>query len=271
MKKIILPLLLLCLTYNCEDVIEVEVPVDQPRLVVDALIRIDDIQNPTVAVRIATSVTSSFFENVSPAQLDNISLLNSQSNIEIPLTEQTPGSGVYARDIATDFLTSGQVNLKISFNGQLYEASTTFVPSVPIDSLIQGTNTLFSNDETEIILSFTDTPNSVDFYLFDFNFDEYLVSEDTFYPGQPFQFSYFYEPGLSPDTRLEIGILGIDEPFYNYMTQLIVQAGGDQGPFQTPAATVKGNIVNMTDPNNFALGYFAVSQVFTSTLVIEER
>lgn len=271
MKKIFLLMLFLCLSYACEDVIEVDVPIDQPRLVVDALVRISNVQNPTTVVRILASQTSSFFEDVSPAQLDEISLVNTQSNIELQLTEETVGSGIYRRDIATDFLTSGQLVLKINFDNQLYEAATSFVPSAPIDNLVQGTSTLFTDDETEIIISFTDTPDRVDFYLFDFNFDEYLVSEDTFYPGQSFQFSYFYEPGLTPDTELEIGIMGADEPFYNYMTQLIVQAGGDQGPFQTPAATVKGNIVNITNPDNFALGYFALSELFTSTLIIEEQ
>ena len=53
------------------------------------------------------------------------------------------------------------------------------------------------------------------------------------------------------------------------MNQLIVQSGGDQGPFQTPAATVKGNIINTTNADNFALGYFAIGQVFNDTLIIE--
>lgn len=271
MKKVFYSILLLCLSYGCQDVIEVQVPIDQPRLVVDALLRIDDIQNLTTVVRITTSITSSFFGEIAPAQLDQISMVNIQTGIELQLTEETVGSGVYRRDIATEFLTSGQLLLKIIYNGQLYEARTNFVPSVPIDNLVQGTNTLFTNDETEIIISFTDAPDRVDFYLFDFDFDEYLVSEDTFYPGQSFQFSFFYDPGLEPSTELEVGILGVDEPFYNYMTQLIVQAGGDQGPFQTPAATVKGNIINTMNPDNFALGYFAISEIFTSTLVIEEK
>lgn len=271
MKKIFLSIVFSCLLFACQDVIEVEVPVDQPRLVVDALIRVNNIQTTITSVSVVTSVTSSFFDDIAPAQLDAISIVNTQTNTEIQLTEESAGSGIYLNDVATEFLISGPLQLKMEYNGQSYEADTSFVPSSPIDNLIQGTSTLFTNDETEIIISYTDTPGREDFYLFDFDFDEYLVSEDTFYPGQSFQFSYFYEPGLEPETLLKVGILGVDEPFYNYMTQLIVQAGGDQGPFQTPAATVKGNIINTTNPDNFALGYFSVSEIFTSTLVIEER
>ena len=271
MKKSLYILFLIFLSFGCQDAIEVQVPVDNPRLVIDALIRIEDIENPTTTVRIKATVTSSFFDEVSPAELNNISITNTVLGSQLVLDEEAPGSGIYRRDISTDLLTFGELLLSINFENQEYEARTAFVPSVPIDSLAQGTSTLFTGDETEVLISFTDAPDRVDFYLFDFDFDEYLVSEDTFYPGQPFQFSYFYDPGPEPGTELEIGILGVDEPFYNYMTQLIVQSGGDQGPFQTPAATVKGNIVNMTNPDNFALGYFAVSETFTSTLVIEEK
>jgi hypothetical protein len=53
------------------------------------------------------------------------------------------------------------------------------------------------------------------------------------------------------------------------MNQLIVQSGGDQGPFQTPAATVRGNIINTNNLDNFALGYFAVCQEYVETIVLE--
>ncbi|WKX75387.1 hypothetical protein [Zobellia laminariae] len=83
---------------------------------------------------------------------------------------------------------------------------------------------------------------------------------------------------------IDISILGVDRAFYNYMNQIIVQSGGDQGPFQTPSATVRGNILNVTniedlsdldnlassiDQENFALGYFAVCQTFTKSITIE--
>ena len=163
----------------------------------------------------------------------------------------------------------GILRLDIIYNNERYVSHTSFVPTVPIDQLAQGDETLFSGDETEVIISYTDVPDRVDFYLFDFDFNEYLVSEDTFYPGQSFEFSYFYDGELSSGQEVQIGILGIDKEFYNYMNQLIVQSGGDQGPFQTPSATVRGNIVNLDNPENFPLGYFAVAQIYSSVLVIE--
>jgi hypothetical protein len=67
------------------------------------------------------------------------------------------------------------------------------------------------------------------------------------------------------------------------MNQIIVQSGGDQGPFQTPAATVRGNIINISgiDNNeifdnversdNFALGYFAIIEEYKDSIIITDN
>ena len=76
--------------------------------------------------------------------------------------------------------------------------------------------------------------------------------------------------------------MGVDEDFYTYMDQLILQSEEDFGPFETPALTVRGNFINATnidnnnnfdnlnDINNFALGYFAIVQEYKETLVVQE-
>ncbi len=270
MRKITSSIVFFILLYACQDVIEVEVPIDEPRLVIDALIRIDDIAQPTAFVQIKASITSSFFSETQPTALTSIVLTNTQSGDNETLTSSQE-FGLYTKEVPMQLLTEGDLELSILYNGQNYLAKTKFVPSVPIDNLEQGNGTLFTGTETEVILTFRDAPDRTDFYLFDFDFSQYLVSEDTFYPGQSFQFSYFYDQDLLPGREVTISILGVDEPFYNYMNQLILQSGGDQGPFQTPAATVKGNIINTSDSTNFALGYFAVCQSFTDSLMIEER
>ncbi|NHF59338.1 DUF4249 family protein [Flavobacteriaceae bacterium TP-CH-4] len=278
--------LLLVIT-SCEDVIEVDTPSEPPRLAIDGLIRISDTTATAQTVRIKAELTSSFFGEVSPANLESISITNLDyvpsgpldSNVR-QLTEVVPG--VYESNINTRFLVEGELNLSITHEGQRYLAITEFAPSSPIDEVSQGDGTLFGGEETEVIISFTDDAERNDYYLFDFDFDEYLVTEDEFYNGQTFEFSYFYDDDVIPGMEVEISILGIDESFYNYMNQLIVQAdSGSQGPFQTPSATVRGNIINVTnidnidtfdnveDSNNFALGYFAVSQTFSQSLTIE--
>jgi len=285
MKKIYSILFMALLFVGCEDVVEIEVPQTPPRLSIDGLVRLDASQAITT-VQIKASLTSSFFENVTPAELNSISIINPDYEPTSPLDSQALGlvevaPGIYEGSKGTIFFTEGELQLAIEHEDQRYLALTRFIPSSPIISLEQGDGTLFSGNETEIEVTFTDDVDRDDFYLVDLDFGDYLVTEDEFYNGQTFKFSYFYDDGVQAGREINISLLGVDEPFYNYMNQLIVQAGGDQGPFQTPSATVRGNIINITEidninsfdnvenSDNFALGYFAVCQTFTETIVVE--
>lgn len=288
MKRFLVTFSALVLFVSCEDVIEVETPSEPPRLIVDGLIRIDTSEAITTA-RIRISNSSSFFDEINEVSADLVQIQNLDYNPSdnptatntITLTEVAPG--LYEASVASRFFTTGRLDLYIDYNNENYYGTTKFVPSVPFEKLEQGTESLFSNEETEVIVSFKDNGERNDFYILDFDFNEYLVTEDEFYQGQTFEFSYFYDDGLEVGTELNISILGADEGFYNYMNQVIVQSGGSQGPFQTPAATVRGNIFNITGIDNisllenversdsFALGYFAVVQEYKQSLVIEEN
>ena len=264
---------------GCEDVVEIDTPTEPPRLSVDALIRIDE-SEPITNVVVKVNLTSSFFGDTEAADLDEIRILNPDYIPTGPSDEKfialtKTGAGRYEASKNTSFFTDGTLELSIIHGDNRYLAITTYVPAVPIDSLVQGEGELFTGDETEIRVAFTDNSARDDFYLFDFDFNEYLVTDDGFYQGQTFEFSYFYDEDVKPGMEINIDLLGIDEPFFNYMNQLIVQAGGDQGPFQTPSATVRGNITNVTSSdnienrNNFGLGYFSVCQTFSKSIVIE--
>ncbi len=285
MKKIFSIFCLTLLFLGCEDVVDIDTPVTPPRLFIDALLRLD-INETTTTIRVEAGTTSSFFDAVNPAELTNISLLNvdyePSSALDqnfVVFSEVSPG--VYEGSKSTNFFTSGELQLFIEHEGQRYLARTEYVPGSPISSLEQGDDTLFSGNETEVEISFEDNGERDDFYLLDLDFGDYLVTEDEFYNGQTFNFSYFYDEEVEAGTEINISILGVDEQFYNYMNQITVQAGGDQGPFQTPSATVRGNIINITnidninsfdnveDSNNFALGYFAVCQTFSDSIIIE--
>lgn len=281
-------LLLGALMFSCQDVIEVDLPTEEPRLIVDALVRVDTTQAFTEVI-VKVSETSSFFESIPPANLRQITL----SNLDLPgggidppvLEEEIPGSGIYSKVFDTNYLTEGRLFLQIDFEDKFFVASAEFVPTVPFDSLVQGDEILFDEDDTEVIVTFTDNGEREDFYLFDFDFGNYLVTDDKFYQGQQFEFSYFYDgqdDKLSPGDEVNISIMGVDEDFFNYMNQLILATEEDFGPFDVPSVTVRGNIINATDidnidnfdnvenANNFALGYFAVVQEYRETLTIEE-
>lgn len=290
-------ILLLVALLSCEDVIDVEVPTEEPRLNVNALLKVD-ISQPFVPVEVKVSLTNNFFEEIPVTKAESIVILMEEldedgivvRSFSSSLAEKVPNTGIYAPDpnfssdqrIPTVILQDNiDFSLIIRHNGRTYLAKTKYVPTNPIDTLLQGNGSLFSGDETEVIITFTDDFVRDDFYLFDFDFGEYLVTEDEFYKGQQFEFSYFYDREFESGRELEISIVGVDEELYNYMNQLIVQSGETQGPFQTPVATVRGNIFDVTNldnidvfdnvdqPNVFPLGYFGIVQEYKRTLTIK--
>ncbi|VXC33582.1 DUF4249 domain-containing protein [Maribacter litoralis] len=300
MKRYILITLSIVLFISCEDVIDVELPENDTRLIVNGVIRVDESQE-FLPIEIVVSESSSFFDENTTATIESAIIYYGTPSPDAPeilegggvsnLAELEPGSGKWVPDpnfdadqrIRVSSIDEGDVfQLIIQTSEEQYFATTTYVKSVPIDSLEQGDETLFSGDETEVIVSFTDRADSDDFYVLDLDFGEFLVTEDEFYQGQTFIFSYFYDNDLAINTSsvVNISLLGADEQFYNYMNQIIVQSGGDQGPFQTPAATVRGNIINITGidndeivdnverSDNFALGYFAIVEEYTDSITI---
>ncbi len=258
---------------SCEDVIEVQVPTEEPRLIIDAVIRVDTTQ-PITNVSVKVSETASFFDSPQPVTLEQITLAN-QILLENPL-----GSGIYSRDVSTLSLMQEDLFLAIDYNDQIFAAFTDFATSVPIDTLQQGAGGLVDN-ETELIIGFTDSPDMDNYYLFDFDLAQFSTSQDQFYQGQPFEFSYFYEDAIESGTELEISLMGVTEEFYRYMEKINEQTDTGFGVFETPAITVKGNILNASDiqtisdlseanlETNFPLGYFAVVQEYKRTIIIQ--
>jgi hypothetical protein len=287
-KTLLFSLLAGILTWGCEDVIEVDLPDQDTRLVVDGLIRVDA-SEAFVPVEIRLSLSSNFFEDNSPTSAEEVLITYEEfqdgvviSQGSSTLAETSPGTGVYIPDpnagsdqrIPTSILDRDLLfTLHIRHEDRLYLAQTSYVPTVPINSVRQGSGTLFGEDETEVVINFTDQPDVTNYYVFDFGFGEYLVSEDEFYKGQEFEFSYFYDQRFESETILEISILGADQSFFQYMDQLIVQSGDTQGPFQTPVSAVRGNVFEVADdigqPASFPLGYFALVQEEKGQVVLE--
>ena len=299
MKKIYFLLPVIAFLFGCEDVIEVDLPETETRLVIDGIIRLDTSQT-FAQVEVKVHETSGFFEENIPADLESAAIYYGLPLEGSPdlfeqlfwsnLAESEPGSGIYIPDptfssdqrIPISVVEPGFVfQLIISHKGRRYFASTPYSQTVPIDNLEQGDETLFDENDTEMKVTITDRPNERNYYVFDFDFGEFLAVDDQFIDGQQFEFSYFYQKDLVAGDQAEISILGADQQFFNYIDLLMEQTLDDGGVFETPATTVRGNIFDITDINNidlfdsveqpdiFPLGYFAVVQEYKQTITIE--
>ena len=299
MRKLVLFSIILPFMMGCEEVIDVDVPEGETRLIVNGVLRVDETQE-FVPVEIKVTESSIFFEDNPIARIESAVIFYGTPNPDAPeiledmgvsnLSELEPGSGIWVPDptfdrdqrIRVSAIEEGDVFfLFLEYNNSRYAASTAYVKSVPIDTIEQGNGTLFGDDETEIVVTFTDTPDTQDYYVVDFGFNEFLALEDEFVDGQAFEFSYFYGQEFQQGKELTVSLLGADQNFFNYMDLIIEQTQDTGGVFQTPVATVRGNIFDVTGldndeifdnverPNNFALGYFAIVEEYQKTLIIE--
>jgi hypothetical protein len=75
---------------------------------------------------------------------------------------------------------------------------------------------------------------------------------------------------LTEGDIVTFNLFGVDEDFYNFMVVLLQQIDdGGGGPFETQPATVKGNILNITNEDNFPLGYFRISEMSTLEYTVQ--
>ena len=284
MKRLLIILSVLSLIWSsCQEVITVELPNLEPKLIVDALIRIDTTISSTL-VTVSIRQTSDFFGEISPVSVDQITMSNLDNpgnNTDQVLDETEPGSGIYQQFFSTEELARDRWFLQINYQDEFYVAESLMQYSVPIDQLTIGDGSLFSGDVTELLVRYSDIGGREDYYLFDYGNDDFFASEDVFYDGQQFEFSYFYDEQFNPGDTLTVSIMGIDRNFFNYMNLLREQSEGGFGPFATPAVSVRGNLINATDinnndnynnvndPDNYALGYFAIVQEYKGFIVVE--
>ncbi|GAA4971427.1 DUF4249 family protein [Algibacter aquimarinus] len=271
MKNIIYILFIgFCLT-SCEDVIDVDLETAQTRLVIDAALNWEKGttgNNQTIKL----SLTAPFFDDVIPPATGATVFVTDNFNNTFNFIEDA-NSGVYQNNTFIPVL-NRDYNLTVVYNSETYTATETLLPVVPIEFVEQNNEGGFSGEETEIEAYYTDPENIENHYLFEFrrvdkNILDLEVYDDEFTDGNQI-FAFYSDEDIEAGEELEIRNLGISGPFYEFMNILLQQTDDDSGdPFETQPASVRGNCVNQTNPDNYPLGYFRASEVSVFTYIIE--
>ena len=62
----------------------------------------------------------------------------------------------------------------------------------------------------------------------------------------------------------------MQKQYYKFLEILLSISGNNGGgPFQAPPVTVRGNILNTTNPDDFPFGYFNLSEIDSKTYTIQ--
>jgi effector-binding domain-containing protein len=272
--------ILLCLfTWSCTDVIDVEVQNAAPRLVIEASI---DWEKGTIGNEqlITLSQTVPYFDELTANEVvgASVKITNDTSGEEFVFTDQNDGT--YTTDSFVPVF-GNAYTLEVVYNGETYLAQETMISVVDIAEINQSVEDGFNDEALELNVLFNDPEDEENFYLFRFQEEGDLLPElldisDEFTNGN--QMTIFYEKEEDEDINQEefesgdivaIKFHGISERYYNYIRLLIEQYESVGDPFSTTPVPLKGNCTNPENPDNYAFGYFRLSETVTTSYTFE--
>lgn len=256
---------------SCEDVVDVKLDTASPKLVIEAAINWEKGTNGRQQV-IKLSTTTGYFDQVIPVVSGAVVSIKNSKNQRFNFIEFNK-TGSY---ICNDFrpAINEQYTLTIVSRGNTYTATETLKAVSPITRIEQKNNGGFTGKDIEVRAYYTDPADEQNYYLFKYIYSNkvtsiYYASEDKFYQGNEF-YSITDDEDLKTGDEIEVTHYGISKQYFNYMNILVSIAGSNAGgPFQSPPATVKGNIINTTDKSNYPLGYFSLSESDTQKYKVE--
>lgn len=278
MKKInsyIFSLLALFSVVSCEDVVNVNLDTTNPKLVIDASIKWQKGELGNIQT-IKLSTTTDYYSNIIPAATGaSVSIINLSADASIIYTFTEEGTtGNY---VCTNFnpIINNNYQLTVVYNGQTYQSTSMLMATPTIEFAEQSMIPGFGGEEVvQLKFYYQDDPTEDNFYLIgaknsNIVFPEYGVVTDEFFQGN-LMFGLYIDDKLKPGDVVDYSLQGITEKYNNYMNKLLSIAGSDGGsPFATPPATLRGNITNLTNPDNYPLGYFHLSEIDTGSYTIE--
>lgn len=245
---------------SCEDVIELDLNEAAPRLVIDATIELNE--DGTTNAEVLLTRSAGFYEENNPVVTDaQVSVTDENGTV---FNFNHTGLGLYTNRLL-QVQPDTQYTLSIVDQGETYTATQQLFSTVPIVDVQQETISGLGDDFLRLTALYDDPVGLGDFYLFEYKdaLNEQIdIGDDEFSDGNRAPTIFFledFEEGIIGNFK----VMGIDQRCFTFYDTLIQQtADGGGGPFDTQPATVRGNIVNSTNPENFPFGYFRISQVF---------
>lgn len=273
MKKVLLLLVFFISLFftGCEEVVDVNLDSAPPKLVIEAAI---NWEKGTTGVQqtIKLTMSTGYFENQIPVVSGATIFVTNSQDQKFNFTE-VPKTGRY---VCTNFkpVINEEYSLTVISNGNTYTAKETMKSVAPITRTEQNNEGGFTGKDIEVKAFYNDPAGESNYYLYKYVYSDkvastFYVDEDKFFQGNEF-FSISDDDELEVGDEIEITHIGISQQYYNYMNILVSIAGNNVGgPFQSPPATVRGNITNTTDKANYPLGYFSLSETDTKKYIIE--
>lgn len=260
---------------SCEEVVDVDLETATAKLVIDASIKWEKGTSGNEQ-KIKLTTTTDYYSSTIPVATGAVVTVTN-TTLSTPVTYQFIEDGQTGEYNCTNFapIIGNSYTLNVVYKGQNYTSTSIFMATPVITRTEQSIKPGFEGkDVYEIKFYFQDNGNQDNFYIVgaknkNIAYPEYGVIDDNFFQGNE-MFALYRNEKMEKGDVIEFSLQEITEKYSNYMIKLLSIAGSDGGnPFATPPATLRGNIINQTNSDNYPYGFFHLSEIDSDTYTIQ--
>ncbi|MCF6307822.1 MAG: DUF4249 domain-containing protein [Flavobacteriaceae bacterium] len=266
------------IAFSCTDVVDITVPTEASRLVIGASLdweKGSSGNNQTIKLSLSTP----FYDTTpNPVTGASVKVENATNGDVFIFEDQQDGNYTISNFVP---IINNSYNLEVIYNNETYIAQETLSPVTEITKIEQSLLGGSDEEELDLTIYFDDPADETNFYYITFLegsdlFPTRVVLSDEFFNGN--EVSIFYEETeadeedeILPGDTVDIYLYSISEEYYNFTHRLIEQSDNAANPFATIPTRLKGNCINPENPDNYAFGYFRVTETDYRLYTFEEQ
>lgn len=284
MKKLLAIFFVAMSLISCRDAIELDLPDNDPLLVVNGVI------TDTIPVQVQVLTSAPYFSGETPGVSD-ATVLVFENGIQIDsLIESDTAAGYYYGSTVGYVGGVYSIEVQIGSNNAQFESGTwvsveeELKRCPPIDSFYSEyrEGSLFQPEGYYVAAHFHEAAGKGDYYRIRAWRNDSLLNT-------PFDLQYFSDefadglnynndplPAFTLDgpkpvgTTYKIELGGITPEYFDFLDILRQQTAQVGGTFDPPPAAIIGNIHRKGDPSDYALGYFNATKVnYAETVIVQ--
>ncbi|HLV51624.1 MAG TPA: DUF4249 family protein [Flavobacterium sp.] len=252
---------------SCEEDIVLDFDKTVPKLVIEANIFAEE----SIYNKIHLSTTTDYYSNIYPSIDDaQVVIKDLSENVDYPFLNI--GNGDFSN---LNFNPKNGISyeLTVVYKDEVYKAVSTPLQAPEITDIQQTENNNMGGDWYEFRFYYQDNPDEENYYLsqmiaptsvsfgtWNDQFDNGNLTSDLF---------IFLKEDVESGDTLYYAINSINKDYYNYLSKILSISGSATNPFASPMGTIKGNIVNQTNKDNHALGYFHIAKRNYYTYIVK--
>ena len=269
---------------SCDEEVDLTLPAAPERLIVEG--RVEKIIGETdYQQQVTLSTLNDFFDQSQTPRVTDaqVSVRDSEGNI----FNYSPDPAVPGRYFNDELRgeTGETYTLTIQWRDETYEATETLRAVPALDSVYQKfeEENTFEDGGIKLAVDFVDPAGQENYYFWELYSDGQnqiladpgnsgnVIAKDEFWDGQRIE-GYFpnEERVFTAGDEVIVRHIGISKQTYDYLFLLFEQTGQTGQLIDVPPALIKGNIRNLTNQENIAMGYFGASEVDEAFLLITE-